>query len=367
MTAVNARSGTISAALTRAYREVKRGYTFVCEGDVLFVKITPCMQNGKHAVARGLIDRVGFASTEFHVLRSAPTVLAEWVHSYLRQPSILKSAEQSFTGSAGQQRVRAGFLRLLEIPLPPIPDQQRILGILDEHLAHVERARAAAEAQLAAAKALPAAYLRVTFKDVLGRQWPKRRLADVCNLLPSRSIATDGDTVAQAITTACLTERGFRPEGVKPARMWAQDAEQCVVRRGEILVARSNTAALVGRACMFDGARSGVVASDLTIRIETRAEMHPSFVAAFLSFLYVTGYWQQRAGGASGSMKKITRSQLENESLPAPSMEEQARIARELSQALAEGDRIQRALEEQMRAIEGARTATLRRAFTGQL
>jgi type I restriction enzyme S subunit len=132
MTAVNERSGTISAVSIRPYGQVKRGYTFVRDGDVLFAKITPCMQNGKHATARGLTDGVGFASTEFHVVRPGSKLNADWVHYYLRQPTVLTSAVRSFTGSAGQQRVPPDFLCALEVPVPPMAEQLRVLNVLSE-------------------------------------------------------------------------------------------------------------------------------------------------------------------------------------------------------------------------------------------
>jgi len=66
----------------RPYREVKKGYTYFENGDVLFAKITPCMENGKHAIAEGLIDGFGFGTTEFHVIRPGPEVIATWIHLY---------------------------------------------------------------------------------------------------------------------------------------------------------------------------------------------------------------------------------------------------------------------------------------------
>jgi type I restriction enzyme S subunit len=91
----------------------------------------------------------------------------------------------------------------LEIPVPPQEEQKRIAAILNEQMVAVERARAAAEAQLEAAKALPAAYLRAVFSSPEARQWPKKRLGDTSRLLPSKSIATNGDAEVKAITTAC--------------------------------------------------------------------------------------------------------------------------------------------------------------------
>jgi len=160
MEAVDEIRGVIARPQLRALRDVRRGYTYFAENDVLFAKITPCMQNGKHAIARDLVGGFGFGTTEFHVLRPNQSIVPEWVHFFVRQPSVLENAKAYFTGAVGQQRVPESYLTELEIPLPPIQEQQRIASILNEQMAAVERARAAAEAQLEAAKALPTSYLR---------------------------------------------------------------------------------------------------------------------------------------------------------------------------------------------------------------
>lgn len=61
--------GSIDTSEKKLYREVKSGFTYFIEGDVLFAKITPCMENGKGAVAINLYNGIGFGSTEFHVIR----------------------------------------------------------------------------------------------------------------------------------------------------------------------------------------------------------------------------------------------------------------------------------------------------------
>lgn len=367
MSAVDERLGTIVRHEVRPFAEVRKGYTYFGEGDVLFAKITPCMQNGKHAIARNLIDGLGFGTTEFHVLRPAAQVIAEWIHFYLRQPAVLEEATIYFIGSAGQQRLPVSYLAALEIPLPPLDEQKRIAAILNEQMAAVERARAAAEAQLETAKAFPAAYLRAVFNSVEAQQWPRQRLGSVCQLLPSKSIATDGDTNVQAVTTACLTESGFQSSGVKSARMWASDAAECVLSPSEILIARSNTPELVGRAAMYAGHPEGIVASDLTIRIRPRNGLEPSFLTAYLSFLYLTGYWKERAGGASGSMKKITRNQIQDEQIPVPPVANQQRIVATLTEQMAGAERTRKALEEQLAAINALPAILLLQAFSGEL
>ncbi len=367
MQAVDETHGAITRRELRPFREVRRGYTYFAENDVLFAKITPCMQNGKHAIARGLLGGVGFGTTEFHVLRPGPAITPEWIHFFIRQPDVLEDAKAYFTGTVGQQRVPEAYLADLEIPLPTVEEQKRVATILNGQMAGVERARAAAEARLEAAKALPAAYLRTLFASPESRQWPKKRLGGISELLPSKSIATNGDAQVEAITTACLSEGGFLSSGIKVARMWAKDVAECIVARGEVLVARSNTPELVGRVAMFPGEPRGVVASDLTIRIRPANGINPEFLTAYLSFLYQTGYWKERAGGASGSMKKITREQIQAEQVPVLPVSDQDRIAVMLNEHMASAERTRKGIEEELDAIDKLPAALLRRAFSGEL
>lgn len=298
-----------------------------------------------------------------HVLKPRTGVDFDYcLHSLRIRPDVGDLVSGSTRAKLNQEIAAA-----IRIPLPPLSEQKRIAAILNEQMAVVERARSAAEAQLEAAKALPAAYLRAVFNSPETQRWPRKRLREVCELLPAKSIASDGDIEVLAITTACLTEAGFQPSGVKTARMWARDAEECLVSPGEILIARSNTPDLVGRVAMFSGTPKGVVASDLTIRIRLKDDLNPPFLTGYLSFLYLTGYWKDRAGGASGSMKKITRTQLLDEQVPIPPLPEQMRIVACLSDQMAAAERTCKALEEQLDAISKLPAALLRRAFSGEL
>jgi type I restriction enzyme S subunit len=206
-------------------------------------------------------------------------------------------------GRGGNQpNLNGKLLREQDIPLPPLAEQKRIVAILTDRLSTIDKARTATETQLKAAKALPAAYLREVFDSPEAQKWGRKRLGDVCELLPAKSIATEGDTEVLAITTACLSETGFQSAGIKRARMRSQDAALSRVSSGEVLIARSNTSDLVGRVTIYSGEIEGVVASDLTIRIKTGSTLQPNFLTNYLSSLYIQGYWKKRAGGASDSI-----------------------------------------------------------------
>ena len=129
---------------SRPISEVRKGYTCFQNDDVLWAKITPCMQNGKTAVVQGLTNGVGFGSTEFHVVRTKAGSLSRFLWAVLSMPRLLYAAQGAFTGSSGHQRVPASFLEQLEIPVPSLDVQRRLIAELDA--ARVERERALAEA-----------------------------------------------------------------------------------------------------------------------------------------------------------------------------------------------------------------------------
>lgn len=113
--------GEIDCTDIKPYSEVKKGFTYFAEHDVLFAKITPCMENGKGAVAEGLSNGIGAGSTEFHVLRpiegkSNPY----WLYIITMFDGFRKDARKVMTGTGGQLRVPINYLNEYPITLPPI-------------------------------------------------------------------------------------------------------------------------------------------------------------------------------------------------------------------------------------------------------
>lgn len=132
MACVEEETGRVDTSTTRRYGEVKKGYTPFTNGDIIFAKITPCMENGKIAILNGLVNKVGFGSTEFHVIRPKANISREFIFYHLVNKDFRKKAQRCMRGSAGQQRVPADFLSRTRIPLPPLAEQQKIASILSK-------------------------------------------------------------------------------------------------------------------------------------------------------------------------------------------------------------------------------------------
>ena len=113
--------GEIDCRDIKPYSEVKKGFTYFAENDVLFAKITPCMENGKGAVATGLSNDIGAGSTEFHVLRPLPMKSNPyWLYIITMFEEFRTSARKVMPGTGGQLRVPVKFLDEFPITLPPI-------------------------------------------------------------------------------------------------------------------------------------------------------------------------------------------------------------------------------------------------------
>lgn len=120
--------GEISELQTTTISQIN-GYTKFEENDLLWAKITPCMQNGKSAIARHLRNGIGCGSTEFYVLRPKnDNVIIDYIYLILRHHGVLNAAQKSFGGSAGQQRVSSQYLKSIVIPLPNLSIQKEVVS-----------------------------------------------------------------------------------------------------------------------------------------------------------------------------------------------------------------------------------------------
>ena len=139
MPAVEAETGQIDVSETRSFGAVRKGYTPFRKGDVLFAKITPCMENGKMAVVPDLVSEYGFGSTEFHVLRPADGVDPRFVYHAVSNRAFRSHAEHNMTGAVGQKRVPATILEEHEVGLPPTNEQRRLADRIETLFAEIDR------------------------------------------------------------------------------------------------------------------------------------------------------------------------------------------------------------------------------------
>lgn len=149
------------------FSKVKKGYTKFRDNDILFAKITPCMENGKICIVNNLKFGIGFGSTEFHVIRPNKNTLSKYIYYFVSQISFRQMAQIYMTGAVGQRRVPSKILENFEIPLPPLSEQNLIVAEIDRRFAIVDKTLNLIDKSIQNAKNLKQSILKKAFNGEL--------------------------------------------------------------------------------------------------------------------------------------------------------------------------------------------------------
>ncbi|EMF80325.1 type I restriction modification DNA specificity domain protein [Leptospira weilii serovar Topaz str. LT2116] len=164
-------SGKIQLSEVRKIGEVKKGYTPFENEDVIFAKVTPCMENGKIALVSNLKNGIGFGSSEFHVIRSSNAIKAKYIFYYLVRQQFRNEAEAKMTGAVGLRRVPKQFIELAPIPLPPLAEQQRIVSKIEELFSELDKGIENLRTAQQQLKVYRQAVLKSAFEGKLTKDW----------------------------------------------------------------------------------------------------------------------------------------------------------------------------------------------------
>ena len=171
MAAVPEEVGTAELEEERTFSQVKKGYTSFQDGDILFAKITPCMENGKVALVEGLRSGFGFGSTEFHVSRLHPDLCKEFYLHFFMSHQFRAGAQRNMSGSAGQLRVPKHYFADVELPLPPLNEQRRIVAKIEVLFSQLDKGVESLKTARAQLKTYGQSLLKAAFEGRLTEQW----------------------------------------------------------------------------------------------------------------------------------------------------------------------------------------------------
>ena len=155
----------------RPFSSIKRGYTQFRPGDVLFAKITPCMENGKIAIVPEIQPPVGYGSTEFFVMRPRADGLDRWIAYSVARSSFRQLARENMQGAVGQRRVPKVWLEDASIPLAPLPEQHRIVAKIESLFAKLDEGVAALKRAETNLERYRTSVLKAAVEGRLTEQW----------------------------------------------------------------------------------------------------------------------------------------------------------------------------------------------------
>lgn len=340
MSAVDEAGGVISKPEVRTFVEVTKSYTNFRERDVLFAKVTPCMENGKAAIATSLENGLGFGSTEFHVLRPTEGVLPEYIFSFIRQQAFRDRAASAFVGTGGLQRVPPDFLTRVKLPLPTLPEQQRIVDVL-------RQADAVAKAKQSIGDQVDH-LIRTAYWEYFGAWYTADGLVDPVRI--SDCVADSQYGVSEAMeergSHAVLRMNSITTSGwldlsdLKYASLSKKDIELTELQDGDLLFNRTNSRELVGKCALWRPVAGAFSFASYLVRLRLKPEMLPEYLWATLNSAYGK-YRLLNSAKQAVSMANVSPTDLGRITVPLPPLELQEKFA------------------EFVRAVEGLRTQML--------
>ena len=416
----------MDASQAKNYGEVRKGYTRFSEGDVLFAKITPCMENGKVAIAKGLTNGSGCGSTEFHVIRPPDAISNEYLAYFLLREEFRKEAQRYMAGTAGQLRVPPSFLSDTPFPVPPLPEQRHIVAEiekqftrLDESVSALRRTRAnlkryrasvlraacsgelvPTEAELARAEGReyePAGVLLERILVERRARWEAQEKRRGKYKEPAAPDTSDLPTLPEGWVWATLEQTTEVQGGIQkqPKRaptdnafpflrvanvlrgeldlnevhliqLFPGELEKLRLAAGDLLIVEGNgSPAQIGRMAVWNGQIENCVHQNHIIRARACPGVDPQFVETF---------WNSPMGSASvlgvasstSGLYTLSVSKVGVLPVPLPPLAEQQRIVAEVERRLSV---IQQAaaVEASLQRAERLRQSILKRAFAGEL
>jgi type I restriction enzyme S subunit len=355
----------LRATQVRPLASVAGSYTYFADGDVLLAKITPCFENGKLGIAAALTNGIGFGSSEFIVFRPSASLDKEFLYYFLARPEFRAEGAERMGGAVGQQRVPKEFVESYPIPVPPLPEQQRIVGILDEAFESIATAKANAETNLQNARALFESHLQSVFAQ-RGNGWVEKRLVDVSREFgrgkskhrPRNELKLyDGpypfiQTGDISNADHWLTEhtQTYSEAGLAQSRLWPKGTI-CIAIVGATV---GETAILDFEACFPDSV-IGIVVNEQSADNE------------YVEFLLQAFKALLKEKGKGTARDNINLGTFENQTFPFPAMRRQKEIVATLNVLREETQRLAHLYERKLAALEALKKSLLHQAFTGEL
>ena len=290
------------------YGKVKKGFTYFENNDVLFAKITPCMENGKGAIVHGLTNGIGMGSTEFHVLRPINGISSPyWLLALTRMPIFRERAAKNMSGTGGQKRVSASYLDHFMVGLPAMEEQRRFEAIY----------RQADKSKFGDFKS--------QFIEMYYNTHNKQTLESVCPIM-NKGITpkyVESSSVL-VINQACIHWDGQRLGNIK------YHNEEIPVRKrilesGDVLLNATGNGTL-GRCCVFicPSDNNTYINDGHVIALSTdRAVILPEVLNTYLSLNDTQAEIYRQYVTGSTNQVDIVFSDIKKMKVPVPSMDEQ--------------------------------------------
>lgn len=266
------------------------------------------------------------------------------------------------------KELSGGKLKEVAIPVPPLPEQQRIVGILDEAFEGIVTATANAEKNLHNARALFESHLQSVFTK-RGKGWEEKTMgAATAGVFtgPFGSLLHKSDYVENGIplvNPAHITETGIEPDYSKTvSKQTAKRLESYILSQGDIVIGRRGE---MGRCALVTEAEDGWLCGTGSFFIKPSSRCDPRYLVRFLRSEGCKKRLEQLAGGAV--MPNLSNTALADLTMELPPLEQQKVVVKEIDSLAAETQRLESIYQHKLAALDELKKSLLHQAFSGAL
>lgn len=358
----------------QTWGKAKKGHTQFANGDVAFAKISPCFENRKSMIVENLPNGLGAGTTELIILRQ-PQINQKFTFWLINTDDFIQKGKRTYSGTVGQQRINMDFVKNYPIPLPPLPEQQRIVNIIESLFKNLDEAK---ERLLEVKKGFgerKAALLHKAFTGELTAKWRERngvglesweeiKLGSICKEISygytAKSIINNNFPKMLRITD--IQDNYVNWSNVPNCDIDGQNLSKYKLFDGDIVFAR--TGATTGKSYLIESPPCAVYASYL-IRIKLADEVDTKYI---YDFLQSPSYWEQISDMSAGiAQPGVNAQKLKNLGLSLPTLPEQKEIVRILDAVLSAEKDAEQKVDSVIEGIDLLKKSILARAFRGEL
>ena len=341
-------------------------YSVFREGDVLFAKITPCMENGKGCIAHGLLNGYGAGSTEFIVLRPDSRLLMnKWLYYFLSQQNFRQECKQHMTGSAGQKRVPPKYLGSCSIPVPSKSEQQRIVARIEELFSQLDDA----EATLQKTKAQLALYRQAVYASAYKGIEANRSINeffDITGGITKNSTRGSMQNKRPYLRVANVYYNRLDLSEIKEIGVTDAEIEKCTLMKNDLLFVEGNgSKSQIGRVAIWDGSIPNIVHQNHIIKGRPNGKMIPEFALFYLMSFMGRRQISDVAKSTSG-LYTLSTDKVRKLKVPYCQEGEQRRVLSEISSRISICESIEQVVDKAIIQNQSLRMSILTNALKGE-
>ena len=396
----------------QSWGKARKNHTQFADGDVAFAKISPCFENQKSMLVQGLTNGIGGGTTELIILRQA-YMNQKYTFLLISTEDFISRGCATYSGTVGQQRISMDFVKSYLVPIPPLPEQYRIVGRIESLFAKLDEAKEKAQAVVDGFELRKAAILHKAFTGELTTQWRKDHPASPNTLLLDIEEFSHGWTKkdqqflknAQSDSQAVVLDDGHIwikctigaisrvTNGSTPSRRvpeywngtiyWVSSGEvrnniientnECITQKGydnssiKLLPAGTVLIAMIGEG--KTRGQSAILAIDATINQNIAAVVvdHNLVASRYIWYWFQMNYTRNREKGSGTGPQALNCQRVRELDFFVPNLPEQEEIVRILDRLLAQGEQAKSAAEAVLSQIDTMKKAILAHAFRGEL